>query len=78
MWTVRDAASVEKQHKAVVAAVCDEFQAHGRNTARAMGHPDLKILVFPYPLESRDEADLLRIAEEFYPKFIELIGAVRP
>ncbi len=75
MWSVRDAIGVEQQRKPVVAAVCDEFVSHARTTAGFLGHPDLKVLVFPYPLETRPEEELLRIADEWYPKLLIALGA---
>ena len=75
MWTVRDAVNVEKQGKPVVAAVCEEFASHGRNTAKTLGHGDLKMLVLPYPLEPKTEDVWKQVAEDFYPRFLEMIGA---
>jgi hypothetical protein len=74
MWSVRDAIGVEQQHKPVVAAICEEFVSHARTTAEFLGHPHLKVLVFPYPLEARPDAELRQIATEWYPKFLDLIG----
>jgi hypothetical protein len=31
--------------------------------------------VLPYPLEALPEAELRQIAIDFYPKFLELLGA---
>jgi hypothetical protein len=77
MWSVRDAIGVEAKGKPVVAAICEEFVTHARTTASFLGHPELKVLVLPYPLETRPESELRPIAEEFYPKFLTLIGASR-
>lgn len=77
MWSVRDAIGVEAAGKPVAAAICDEFVGHARTTASFLGHPDLKVLVLPYPLETLPEAELLPIAEEAYPRFLTLIGATR-
>lgn len=74
MWSVRDAIGVEQRQKPVVVAICEEFVSHARTTAGFLGHPDLKVLVFPYPLETRPEAELRRIAEEWYPKLLALLG----
>ncbi|MDX2166703.1 MAG: hypothetical protein SF182_06555 [Deltaproteobacteria bacterium] len=74
MWSVRDAVGVEQLRKPAVAAVCDEFVAHGRTTAAFLGHPDLKVLVFPYPLEARPDAELRAIAGEWYPQLLALLG----
>lgn len=73
-WTVHDAVSVEKEAKPAVAVVCEEFETHGRNMATHLGHPDMKVLVLPYPLEARPEEELHQIAEEYYPRFLELVG----
>lgn len=73
---MRDAVDIEDDGKPVVAAICTEFMIHGRNMTRFLGHPDLKILELPYPLEGRPEAELRAIAAESYPTFLQLIGAV--
>lgn len=74
MWSVRDAIGVEQLHKPVVAAVCEEFVAHARTTAEFLGHPQLKVLVLPYPLEARSDAALRQIADAHYPRLLDLIG----
>lgn len=77
MWSVRDAIGVEASGKPVAAAICEEFVGHARTTASFLGHPELKVLVLPYPLETLSEAELQPIAEESYPRFLTLIGAER-
>lgn len=77
MWSVRDAVGAETRKLPVIAAICEEFVSHARTTATFLGHPNLKILTLPYPLETRSEAELLVIAERFYPQFVTLIGASR-
>ena len=74
-FTIKDAVAVEDHAKPVVAIVCEEFIVHGRNVATHLGHGDLKILVLPYPLEARPAEELRAIADEYYPKLLELIGA---
>jgi hypothetical protein len=74
--SVGDAVTLESSGKPAVAAVCDEFAQHGRNMARFLGHPDLKALVFPYPLEAREESELRQIAADYYPQFLQLLGAL--
>lgn len=74
---MRDAVIVEQFKKPVVAAITDEFKVHADNIARMEGHADLKRLILPYPLEGRPEADLREIAEQWYPKFLDMIGAQR-
>jgi len=75
--SVHDAVTLENLAKPAVVAVCSEFQQHGRNMASYLGHSQLKMLVLPYPLESRPEAEIRAIAAEHYPTFLELLGAIR-
>src|SRR5439155_17005063 len=65
--SVYDAVELEASGKPAIVAVCDEFESHGRNMARALGHGDLKHLVLPYPLENRPEKEIRDIAAEYYP-----------
>src|SRR5215475_10379420 len=74
-FTIKDSVVVEQKEKPVVAIVTEEFEVHGHNVATHLGHGDLKVLVLPYPLEARPEAELQAIAEEFYPRVLELLGA---
>lgn len=73
--SVRDAVTLEALGKPAIVAVCEEFEAHARNMARFLGHPNLKVLVLPYPLEARPEAELHEIAAAYYPRFLALLGA---
>jgi len=75
-FTINDSITIENAHKPVVAVVTTEFETHGRNMARFLNHDSLEILVLPYPLEARPNAELQSIAEEFYPKALELLGVV--
>jgi len=73
-FTIKDAVAFEQQERPVVAVVCEEFLVHGENVARHLGHGNLKILVLPYPLEALPEEELRAIADEHYPKMLELLG----
>jgi hypothetical protein len=73
-FSVHDAVTLEQHEKPSVVVVCSEFETHARNMARFLGHPDLKVLVLPYPLEARPEEELLQIADEYYPQTLELLG----
>jgi hypothetical protein len=75
MWTVRDAIGVEQRGKPVVAVVCEEFVTHARTAATFLDHPNLKLLVLPYPLETRPESELHAIADTWYPQFVSALGA---
>ncbi len=73
-FTIKDSVVVEAKQKPVVAIVTEEFEVHGHNVATHLGHGDLKVLVLPYPLEARPEAELRAIADEFYPRVLDLLG----
>jgi len=77
-FTIKDAVVVEAKEKPSVAIVTEEFEVHGHNVATHLGHGDLKILVLPYPLEARPEQELRAIADEFYPRVLELLGVTGP
>ena len=73
-FTIKDSVVVEDQQKPVVAIVTEEFEVHAHNVATHLGHGDPKVLVLPYPLEARPEAELRAIADEFYPQVLALLG----
>ncbi len=74
-WSVHDAVALEREGRPSIVAVTEEFAKHAGNMARHLGHPDLKVLVLPYPLEGRPEPELRKIAVEHYPAFLRLLGA---
>jgi hypothetical protein len=74
---VRDTVTVEKFRKPSIAAIAEEFVSHGENLARFLEHANLKFLIFPYPMEARGDAEILALAEQYYPKFLALIGVRR-
>jgi hypothetical protein len=76
-FSVYDAVALEQHDKPSVVVVCSEFETHARNMARFLGHPNLKVLVLPYPLEALPEQELVAIADEYYPQALELLGAKR-
>lgn len=73
-WSVHDAVSLERAEKPAIAAVCTEFVPHARNMATHLGHPDLKVLELPYPLEGRPQDEWEQVAIEHYPTFLKLLG----
>jgi hypothetical protein len=76
-WSVHDAVTLEKQKRPAIVAVTEEFAQHAHNMANHLGHKNLKVLVFPYPLEARPEEELKKIAYEYYPKFLAMLGATK-
>ena len=76
-FTIADSVAFENHEKPVIAVVTEEFETHGHNVANHLGHGDLKVLVLPYPLEALPEAELRQIADEYYPKALELLGVTK-
>ena len=76
-YTVRDGIAIEAAGKPAVIAATSEFEIHAHTVAEHLNHPNLKVLVFPYPLEGRDESELREIAVEYFPKFLNLICATK-
>ncbi len=73
-FAIADAVAIEQRERPVIAVVTEEFATHGRNMAKHLGHADLSVLVLPYPLEARPDAELLEISAEYYPRALELLG----
>ena len=55
----------------VVTAV---FENLGRTAARAQGHPDLRMLVLPHPMESRPETEVRDIARTRFRELVALLA----
>lgn len=75
--SVHDAVALEQAGKPAIVAVCQEFQHHGRNMASFLGHANLQMLVLPYPLEGRPEAEIRGMAAEHYERFLAVLGVRR-
>jgi len=73
-FTIKDAVAIEEHQRPVVAVVCEEFIVHAHNVARHVGHGDLNVLVLPYPLEERPEAEVREVARQFYPQLLSMFG----
>jgi len=58
-----------------VVVVTAEFEAHGRRIAAHHGHPSLKLLVLPYPLEGRPDEEVRKIAADAFDGLVVALGA---
>jgi hypothetical protein len=56
--------------------ITGEFIGIADQVARLNGHPNLRQLVLPYPLEGRPDEEVARIAEDAYPRLLAAIGVV--
>ena len=55
--------------------VTAEFEKFAKQIATHHGHPSLRRLVLPYPLEGLPEQELRQIATDAYPTLLHLVGA---
>ena len=56
--------------------VTAEFEQLARTMAANAGRSGLRVLVLPYPLESRAETEVRAIAAEYWPTLLRTLGAV--
>ena len=68
---------VEALDKPAVVVLTSEFTGIAAQVAELEGHPSLRQVVLPYPLEGRAEDDLRTIARGAYPTLLRTLG-VRP
>jgi hypothetical protein len=66
--------TVERLEKPAVVVVTEEFEAFAHRMAAHNGHPSLRVLVLPYPLEGRPDEELRQIANDAYPRLLRTLG----
>jgi hypothetical protein len=54
--------------------VTEEFEALAHTMAANAGWAGLRILVLPYPLDSRPEAEVRQIARQHYGSLLRALG----
>jgi hypothetical protein len=60
--------------KTAVAVVTQEFEVLAHTMAANAGRPGLRVLVLPYPLETRPEQEVRDVAREHWRPFLRSIG----
>jgi hypothetical protein len=71
---VHDAVAALARGKAAVAVVTQEFEALAHTMAANAGRPALRLLVLPYPLESRPEEEVRAVARDHWRPFLRSLG----
>ena len=66
--------TVAGRGKAAVAVVTQEFEALARTMAANAGRSGLRLLVLPYPLETRPEKEVRQIARDHYRPLLRALG----
>ncbi|GIU90661.1 MAG: hypothetical protein KatS3mg010_1760 [Acidimicrobiia bacterium] len=72
---MHDTVEVAARGKTAVAVVTEEFETLAHTMAANAGRPGLRVLVLPYPLETRVEAEVRAIAVEHWPRALAALGA---
>jgi hypothetical protein len=60
--------------KAAVAVVTQEFEALAHTMAANAGRPGLRVVVLPYPLETRPEEEVRTVARDHWGPFLRSVG----
>ncbi len=60
--------------KTAVAVVTEEFVPLAEIMARNLGRSGLRMCVLPYPLDTRPEPEVRRIAHDFWPSLLNSLG----
>ena len=71
---MHDAVVALSEGKAAVAVVTQEFESLAHTMAANAGRPGLRVLVLPYPLETRPEEEVRDVAREHWRPFLRSIG----
>jgi hypothetical protein len=65
---------VDARGKAAVAVVTAEFEILAHTMAANAGRGGLRVLVLPYPLDTRPEEEVRRIGREHYGSLLRTLG----
>ena len=60
--------------KPAAVVITSEFEGIAKQVAELEGHPSLRMVILPYPLEGRPEDEVRTIAEDAYPRLLASIG----
>jgi hypothetical protein len=71
---VHDAVVALSGGKAAVAVVTEEFEALAHTMAANAGRPGLRVVVLPYPLETRPEEEVRNVARDHWRPFLRSVG----
>jgi len=71
---VHDAVVALEEGKTAVAVVTSEFEAIAQTMAANAGRSGLRLLVLPYPLDSRPEQEVREIAREHFRPLLRTLG----
>jgi hypothetical protein len=65
---------VEELRKPAVVVVTAEFEQFAHRIAAHQGHPSLRVVSLPYPLEGLADEEIRNIAVDAYPGLLRALG----
>jgi hypothetical protein len=71
---VHDAVVALSRDTAAVAVVTQEFEALAHTMAANAGRPGLRVVVLPYPLETRPEEEVREVARAHWRSLLRTVG----
>lgn len=71
---MHDAVAALSGGKAAVAVVTQEFEALAHTMAANAGRPGLRVVVLPYPLETKPEEEVRSVARDHWRSFLRSVG----
>ena len=74
-WTVRDAITAANTGIPTVAVATENFRQFAHEIAARGGRSGLRVHVLPYPLNEREHADVMPVAEQHFLPLLETMGA---
>jgi hypothetical protein len=66
---------IEDRGLPAVAVVTQSFEDLAYRMRDHNRHPNLNVMVLPYPLEDKPEDHVRQVARDFYPQLLDLFGA---
>ena len=66
---------IEERGLPAVAVVTGSFEDLAHHMREHNGHPELNVIVLPYPLEDEPEDYVRGVARKLYPELLTLLGA---
>lgn len=68
---------VQKRGVPTVSVVTEQFVSLAKNSAKAMGYPDLPMIVVPHPFETLPREQIRQLAEEKVEELVQKISQAK-
>lgn len=74
-WTVRDAITAAATGIPTVAVATENFKEFAHEIAARGGRSGLRVHVLPYPLNEREQSEVMRVADDHFYALLDALGA---